>query len=198
MAASKSGASEGHNSRAEKSRLLNFEESSYRNEQGKRQPCVVMTRDGFTFLVMGYRGKKAAAFKEAYIERFNQMEEFTKTLVSARHDFPELTAAVQMAHDEPKPYHYSNECNLLCGLVTGMTAKQFRDAHGIPKGQSIRPYLSAEQIKMLDVLQKVDVGLLFAVPDYQQRKEYLERYRDKTAGRLSKIGAAGQRAQAGA
>ena len=33
-----------------------------------------MTKDGFTFLVMGYTGKKAAAFKEAYIKRFNEME----------------------------------------------------------------------------------------------------------------------------
>lgn len=52
-------------------RLLNFEESKYTNDQGKKQPCMNMTRDGFVFLVMGYRGKKAAQFKEAYIKRFN-------------------------------------------------------------------------------------------------------------------------------
>lgn len=33
-----------------------------------------MTKDGFTFLVMGYTGAKAAQFKEAYINAFNQME----------------------------------------------------------------------------------------------------------------------------
>ena len=33
-----------------------------------------MTKDGFTFLVMGYRGKKAAKFKEDYIKAFNSME----------------------------------------------------------------------------------------------------------------------------
>ena len=33
-----------------------------------------ISRDGFTFLVMGYRGQKAAQFKEAYIRRFNEME----------------------------------------------------------------------------------------------------------------------------
>jgi len=168
---------------SEKFRLRNFAQSSYKNEQDKRQPCVVMTRNGFTFLVMGYRGKKAAAYKEAYIERFDQMETFIKTLVSARQDFPALTAAIHLAHDDPQPYHYSNECNLLCGLVTGMTAKQFRVAHGIPKGQSIRPYLSADQIKMLDTLQKIDIGLLVAVPDYQQRKKYLERCRDQAQAR---------------
>lgn len=33
-----------------------------------------MTKDGFVFLVMGFTGKKAARFKEAYIEEFNRME----------------------------------------------------------------------------------------------------------------------------
>lgn len=32
---------------------LNFEPSSYTNEQNKLQPEVLMTRDGFTFLARG-------------------------------------------------------------------------------------------------------------------------------------------------
>lgn len=34
-----------------------------------------MTKDGFTFLCMGFTGSKAARFKEAYINQFNAMEE---------------------------------------------------------------------------------------------------------------------------
>lgn len=34
-------------------RLSNFGQSLYINEQGKRQPCICMTRDGFMFLAMG-------------------------------------------------------------------------------------------------------------------------------------------------
>jgi hypothetical protein len=33
-----------------------------------------MTRDGFTFLAMGFTGAKAAQWKEAYITAFNRME----------------------------------------------------------------------------------------------------------------------------
>jgi Rha family phage regulatory protein len=33
-----------------------------------------MTKDGFTFLVMGFTGKEAAKFKEQYIAQFNAME----------------------------------------------------------------------------------------------------------------------------
>lgn len=59
-------------------RLLNFGESHYMNEQNHRQPMYYITKDGFTFLVMGYKGKKAAGFKEAYIREFNKMESFLK------------------------------------------------------------------------------------------------------------------------
>lgn len=54
---------------------LNFEFSTYRPEGGKRDyPYVLMTRDGFTFLAMGFTGKEAAQWKEKYITAFNAME----------------------------------------------------------------------------------------------------------------------------
>lgn len=160
-------------------RLLNFEESKYTNDQGKKQPCVNMTRDGFVFLVMGYRGKKAAQFKEAYIKRFNEMEEFIRTLVETRRDFPELTENIKLLHDNPKPYHFSNECDMINRLVTGMTAKQFRESHGLKKGETIRPHLTDEQIRMMNALQKADIGLLISSPDYEDRKRRLEWYKAK-------------------
>lgn len=160
-------------------RLRNFAESSYKNEQGKRQPCYAMTKDGFTFLVMGYRGKKAARFKEMYIRRFNEMEQYIKTLVSARKEFPLLTENIKLLHEDPKPYHFSNECDMLNRLVLGMSAKQFRQEHNIEKNGSIRPYLTDEEIRLLDTLQKADVGLLIAVPDFEQRKQHLKDYLSK-------------------
>ena len=44
---------------SEEFRRLNFQPSSYKNEQNKKQPCYAMTRDGFTMLVMGYTGQRA-------------------------------------------------------------------------------------------------------------------------------------------
>lgn len=60
-------------------RQANFGESSYYNEQNKQQPEYLITRDGFTLLAMGFTGKKAMQFKEAYIEAFNKMELALKT-----------------------------------------------------------------------------------------------------------------------
>ncbi len=52
----------------------NFTVSEYKDGSGKKNPEYLMTKDGFVFLVMGFTGKKAAQFKEAYIAAFNQMQ----------------------------------------------------------------------------------------------------------------------------
>ncbi len=166
-------------------RLLNFKESTYKDETGRKLPCYEMTRDGFTMLVMGYTGAKAMKFKELYIKRFNEMERTLKTLIVARKEFPLLTENIKLIHDNPKPYHFSNECDMINRIVTGMSAKQFREAHGIAKGESIRPFLSAEQIELMDKLQKVDIGLLLACPDYEQRKRQLEWYVAKLGQKIA-------------
>ena len=64
-------------------------------------------------------------------------------------------------------------------LVTGMTAKQFRESHGLKRGETIRPHLTDEQIRMMNALQKADIGLLISTPDYEDRKRRLEWYKAK-------------------
>ncbi|WP_050747578.1 Rha family transcriptional regulator [Sodalis glossinidius] len=60
---------------SEKFNRLNFQPVDYIDAKGEKHPMFKMTKDGFVFLVMGFTGKKAAAFKEAYIAEFNRMEE---------------------------------------------------------------------------------------------------------------------------
>lgn len=55
--------------------LLNFEETSTLDIQGKTQPMYLLTRDAFTLLAMGFTGSRALAFKVAYINAFNRMEQ---------------------------------------------------------------------------------------------------------------------------
>lgn len=155
---------------------LNFEGNTYRDARGRKLPRYLLTRDGFTMLVMGYTGSKAMHFKELYIQRFNEMEQCIRSLLSARQEFPMLTDMICRLHESPKPYHFSNECDMLNRIVLGMSAKKFRLANGIEKGQSIRPYLTAQQIHALDRLQHLDYGLLYSCPDFQQRKQLLTSY----------------------
>ncbi|HCM2546703.1 TPA: Rha family transcriptional regulator [Salmonella enterica subsp. enterica serovar Durban] len=52
----------------------NFAPSEYTDSTGRKLPAYQITKNGFVFLVMGFTGKKAAAFKEAYIAEFDRME----------------------------------------------------------------------------------------------------------------------------
>lgn len=54
--------------------LLNFEQCTRKGSNNKPEPFYRMTRDGFTFLCMGFTGAEAARWKEAYIAAFNRME----------------------------------------------------------------------------------------------------------------------------
>ena len=56
-----------------------FEETTYVNEQnGQAYPMYLMNRDGFTLLVMDFKGKRVMQFELEYIKAFNSMEEHIK------------------------------------------------------------------------------------------------------------------------
>lgn len=66
-----------------------FKRGMYTDAKGERRPMYTMNRDGFTFLVMGFTGKKANEWKWQYIKAFNQMERFirekeTQTWIDSR------------------------------------------------------------------------------------------------------------------
>ena len=154
-------------------RLLNFQESYYINEQNKRQPMFLLSKDGFVFLVMSYKGKKAALIKEAYIRKFNEMTEFLREYVATRDENQSFTLAIMESHDEPKSYHFSNEYDLINRLVLGVSAKEFKVQHGLDGIHSIRPLLSKEQQKAIKTLQAFDIGLLYKGVEYAERKKTL-------------------------
>lgn len=52
----------------------NFAEVEYLDAKGEQRPQYRLTRDGFTLLCMGFTGKEAGKWKEAYINAFNEME----------------------------------------------------------------------------------------------------------------------------
>lgn len=153
--------------------LPNFEESTYKI-RGKEYPCYNLTKDGFTMLAMGFTGEKAIQFKELYIKKFNEMERLitSKKILSLK--TKDLTDNVLLLHEEPKNYHFSNEFNMINKIVLKMTTKEFRKMNNIEDKSSIRPFLTEQQINDILLLQRIDSGLLLAIPDYFERKKMLE------------------------
>lgn len=168
---------------------LNFEPCKYKGLNNKMLKCYKMTRDGFTFLTMGFTGTKAEEFKILYIKEFNKMEQTLLHLQNCRFEFPNMTKALkdyrEMIGKDTKFYHYTNEVDLLYLIVLGCKSGHYKKANGIPKGESLRPYVTQEQAMEIEYLQRLNTGLIFA-NDYDKRKEILtkalEQYRTKRLG----------------
>lgn len=69
----------------------NFTPVKYIDGKGEARTEYQVTRDGFAFLAMGFTGKKAAQFKEAYITAFNKMESQLKKQDQALDRLPMLS-----------------------------------------------------------------------------------------------------------
>ena len=73
---------------------LLFIESQYKASNGKMNKEYLLTRDGFSLLVMGFTGKEALQWKLQYIEAFNKMEEQIKQMNLNKKQIGELFRAL--------------------------------------------------------------------------------------------------------
>lgn len=122
-------------------RKLNFEVSEYKVDgNNKTYHEYIMTRDGFTLLVMGYTGEKAMQFKEAYIKAFNEMEKELKRLYAERQQWEiERAKGVLVRHiltdtikmkvaDTPhKKFMYPNYTKMIYKALFGKTLKELQE-----------------------------------------------------------------------
>lgn len=88
----------------------NFTLSEYTDPTGRKLRCFNLTRDGFSFLAMGFTGRKADEWKVRYLTAFNAMEaELAK--VPADDSLPgrvsklegELQALIDLCFTLPQP-----------------------------------------------------------------------------------------------
>ena len=158
---------------------LNFEPSSYINQQNKEQPMYFITRDGFTLLVMGYTGEKAMKFKEAYIRQFNAME---KALIGKLKEREKgiavrqaLTNALQQSQENERMHGhaYSTYTNIVYKAVFGKDAKHLREEYGISKKENLRDRFSEEELKAVQSVEMIVSGLVNCGWGYDQIKEFV-------------------------
>lgn len=84
----------------------NFAAVEYRDAKGEMRPAYRLTRDGFAFLAMGFTGKKAAAWKEKFLEAFNAME---RALTGGR-EVPALH--MEQKHEDVESFPFTPNCKL--------------------------------------------------------------------------------------
>lgn len=98
---------------------------------------------------------------------------FSLTRKTSKDEYLPMTNAIADAHDEIKPYHFSNEADLINRIVLGCTASKYRQFHDIPKGEAIRDYLNQAELDCIVSLQRANTVYIEDGIDFQERKEKL-------------------------
>lgn len=160
-------------------RLLNFEESYYINAQNKHQPMVMMTRDGFTLLAMGYTGELAMKFKEGYIKQFNAMEAALRGKLIEREKGiavrQALTKALQQSNENTRMHGhaYSTYTNCIYKVLFGMDAARLREKFEIKKSDNLRGCFSPEELRAVQSMECLVSGLVDCGWEYSRIKEFI-------------------------
>lgn len=166
----------------------NFGDIYYMDSMNRKQKAYVMTRDGFTILVMGYTGDLAMKFKEAYIRQFNAME---SALLGKRIEREKgvavrqaLTKALQQSAENERMHGhaYSNYTNCIYKVLFGKNATQLRDEFNIGKTDSLRDCFTSEQLRAVQSMECLVSGLVDCGWGYDQIKSFIE---NTNAKRLS-------------
>lgn len=131
--------------------------------KGRSLNAYEVTKDGFTFLAMGFTGKKAAAFKENYIAQFNYMANWMAERLETKSEMRSMTDAmkgyIERTSDRQHGFAYSNECSFLNSLVLGMHPRVWAKQKEIPVKQ-VRDHMNADQLALLAYLESRDCALL--------------------------------------
>ena len=127
-------------------------------------------------LITGYDALRRAKVIKRLVEL--EQKELSRVIHLAvrgdsKFEYKAMGVAIQNDHEEIKPYHFSNESDLINRIILGMTASKFRQHHDIPKSDAIRDYLSTAQLNCIIALQRANTVYIEDGLDFQERKDKL-------------------------
>lgn len=164
---------------SEEFRGEHFSPSEYIDSRGKKQPCMLMDKDGFALLVMGFEDPKSMKFKEAYIKQFNIMERALVDKMKEREKGiavrQALTKALQQSNENERMHGhaYSTYTNVIYKSIFGKNAKQLREEYGIGKKDNLRDCFSEEELKAVQSAEMLVSSLISYGWGYDQIKDFI-------------------------
>lgn len=168
-----------------------FMPETYKDASGKQNKEYLLTRDGFSLLVMGFTGEKALAWKLKYIRAFNAMEMMLKRIyeekkqweierakgVVIRHMLTD-TIKMRMAESTHKRFAYPNYTKLIYKTLFGQSFAELKQSYGIKERESLRDHLTVEQLREVEHLETLVSGLIGVGMSYEQIKAFLAQWYD--------------------
>lgn len=171
---------------AENSAAKFFNETTYKN-RGREYPMYEMDRDGFSLLAMGFTGDKALQWKIKYIEAFNAMEQELRRIYTERQQWQIerdkgviirhiLTDTIKMkiADSPHKRFAYPNYTKLIYKTLFGKTMKELQEEYGVKPKESLRDYLTADQLKDVENMEMLVSSLINCGWGYDEIKTFIQ------------------------
>lgn len=163
-----------------------FVETSFES-RGKFYPQYELTRDGFSLLVMGFTGSKALEWKLKYIEAFNEMERELKRLfeerkrteierakgIIIRHVLTD-TIKMKIADSPNKKFAYPNYTKLIYRTIFGKSLKELQADFGVKPKETVRDYMTAEQLKEVESMEMLVSSLINLGMSYDEIKSFIQ------------------------
>lgn len=163
-----------------------FIETSFES-RGKFYPQYELTRDGFSLLVMGFTGSKALEWKLKYIEAFNEMERELKRLfeerkrteierakgIIIRHVLTD-TIKMKIADSPNKKFAYPNYTKLIYRTIFGKSLKELQADFGVKPKETVRDYMTAEQLKEVESMEMLVSSLINLGMSYDEIKSFIQ------------------------
>lgn len=163
-----------------------FIETSFES-RGKFYPQYELTRDGFSLLVMGFTGAKALEWKLKYIEAFNEMERELKRLfderkrteierakgIIIRHVLTD-TIKMKIADSPNKKFAYPNYTKLIYRTIFGKSLKELQADFGVKPKETVRDYMTAEQLKEVESMEMLVSSLINLGMSYDEIKSFIQ------------------------
>ena len=133
-------------------------------------------------LITGYDALRRAKVIKRLVEL--EQKELSRVIHLAvrgdsKFEYKAMGVAIQNDHEEIKPYHFSNEADLINRIVLGCTSSKFRKENDILDGDAIRDYLTKTQLDCIISLQRANTVYIEDGIDFQDRKVKLQSLFDR-------------------